>query len=297
VVDPFAPLIAPQRLAALLGDPDPAGRPVVIDVRWRLGGPPARPEHDAAHIPGAVFLDLDSELADPPGPAGRHPLPAPERLQAALRRAGIREGTRVVAHDDGDGAPAARAWWLLRWAGLPAGQVSVLDGGMRAWVAAGLPTTGEPSRPEPGDVIVRPGGMPVLDADGAAALARTGQMFDARVAARYRGETEPVDPRAGHIPGARNAPAADLLGPDGRWLPQSSLRRRLEALGMTGAADDQDVAEAGAYCGSGVTAAALVLAAERAGLRAPEHPIALYVGSWSNWSADPHRPAATGAEP
>jgi thiosulfate/3-mercaptopyruvate sulfurtransferase len=297
VVDPFAPLIAPHRLAALLGDPDPAGRPVVIDVRWRLGGPPARPEHDAAHIPGAIFLDLDSELADPPGPAGRHPLPAPERLQSALRRAGIRDGSRVVAHDDGDGAPAARAWWLLRWAGLPAGQVSVLDGGMRAWVAAGLPTTGEPSRPEPGDVIVRPGGMPVLDADGAAALARTGQLFDARVAARYRGETEPVDPRAGHIPGARNAPAAGLLGSDGRWLPVPFLRKRLESLGITGAAADQEVAEAGAYCGSGVTAAALVLAAERAGLRAPEHPIALYVGSWSNWSADPHRPAATGAEP
>jgi thiosulfate/3-mercaptopyruvate sulfurtransferase len=279
----------------------------VIDVRWRLSGPPARPDHDAAHLPGAVFLDLDTDLADPPGPAGRHPLPSPERLQAALRRAGVREGSSVVAHDDGDGVAAPRAWWLLRWAGLPAERVAVLDGGMRAWAAAGLPTTAEPSRPEPGDVTVRPGGMPVLDADAAAALARSGVLLDARVAPRYRGETEPIDPKAGHIPGARNAPAAELMGPDGRWLPPPVLRDRLGALGFPAAAEEADsteeadradaATEVGAYCGSGVTAAALVLAAEQAGLRPPERPIGLYVGSWSNWSADPGRPVATGAEP
>jgi thiosulfate/3-mercaptopyruvate sulfurtransferase len=277
----------------MLDVPDTAQRPVLLDVRWRLGGPPGRADHDEAHLPGAVFLDLDTELAGPPGPAGRHPLPAAGRLQEALRRAGVHEGSTVIAHDDGDGVVAARAWWLLRWAGLPAGRVAVLDGGYAAWVAAGLPTTAEPSRPEPGDVVVRPGGMPVVDADAAAALARDGVLLDARAAPRYRGETEPVDPRAGHIPGALNVPAADLVGPDGRWPAPEEVAQRLGAAGV----DDGSGAEAAAYCGSGVTAAALVLAAEHAGLRAPEHPIALYVGSWSNWSADPARPAATGAAP
>lgn len=282
-------LIAPSRLAELLAHPDPAQRPVVLDVRWRLGGPPARPDHDAAHLPGAVFLDMDTDLADPPGPGGRHPLPSAERLQGALRRAGVRDHSLVVAHDDAQGVQAARAWWLLRWAGFPAGRVAVLDGGFRGWVDAGLPTTAEPSRPVPGDVTVRPGGMPVLDADEAAALARTGVLLDARAPERYRGEHEPVDPRAGHIPRARNAPATDVLGPDGRWLPPAQLAERLR--GLLGAG------EVAAYCGSGATAAALVLAAEHAGLRTPERPIGLYVGSWSNWTADPQRPVATGATP
>jgi thiosulfate/3-mercaptopyruvate sulfurtransferase len=270
-----------------------AERPVVLDVRWRLGGPPGRGDHDRAHLPGAVYLDVDTDLADPPGPAGRHPLPAPERLQDALRRAGIHDGSRVVAHDDGDGVVAARAWWLLRWAGLPADRVAVLDGGFAAWMTAGLPTTDEPSRPEPGDVTVRPGGMPVLDADGAAAMARDGVLLDARAAPRYRGETEPVDPQAGHIPGALNAPAAELVGPDGHWLAPDVVAQRLAALGVT----DEGGADVAAYCGSGVTAAALVLAVEHARLRPPEQPIALYVGSWSNWSADLDRPVATGAAP
>jgi thiosulfate/3-mercaptopyruvate sulfurtransferase len=291
VFAPMDPLLAPSRLAELLADPDPARRPVVLDVRWRLTGPPARPDHDAAHIPGAVFLDMDTDLADPPGPAGRHPLPSVERLQSALRGAGVRDGSLVVAHDDAQGVQAARAWWLLRWAGFAAGRVAVLDGGFRGWVEAGLPTTAEPSRPTPGDVTVRPGGMPVLDADEAAALARSGVLLDARAPERYRGEHEPVDPKAGHIPGARNAPATDVLGPDGRWLPPAPLTERLAEL--MGAGER----EVGAYCGSGATAAALVLAAEYAGLRRPEQPIGLYVGSWSNWSADPQRPVATGAAP
>ncbi len=284
-------LLGPSQLAELLADPDPAQRPVVLDVRWRLGGAPARPDHDSAHVPGAVFLDMDADLADPPGPAGRHPLPSVERLQAALRKAGVCDGSLVVAHDDAQGVQAARAWWLLRWAGFPAGRVAVLDGGFRGWVEAGLPTTAEPSRPAPGDVTVRPGGMPVLDADEAATLAHTGVLLDARAPERYRGEQEPVDPKAGHIPGARNAPATDVLGPDGRWLPPAPLAERL-----AGAMGDGEP-EVGAYCGSGATAAALVLAAEHAGLRAPERPIGLYVGSWSNWAADPRRPVATGATP
>ncbi len=197
----------------------------------------------------------------------------------------------MVAYDDGNCSVAARAWWLLRWAGLPAEQVAVLDGGWAGWVDAGLPSTATPSRPVAGDLVVRPGGMPVLDADDAAKLAGSGVLLDARAAPRYRGDVEPVDPRAGHIPGARNFPSTDIVGPDGRVLPAVDVAGRFAELGATGDG------EVGAYCGSGVTASALVLAAEHAGLRAPEHPIALYAGSWSNWSADPGRPVATGVDP
>jgi thiosulfate/3-mercaptopyruvate sulfurtransferase len=283
------PLVSPADLAALL---DGQTQPVVLDVRWRLGGPPGRADHDAGHVPGAVFVDLDRELAGPPGDGGRHPLPEPGALQEVLRRAAVSRGSAVVAYDDDTGAVAARAWWLLRWAGLPPDRVAVLDGGYRAWVAAGLPVTAEPSRPAPGNVLVRPGGMPVVDADAAAALARDGVLLDARAGERYRGETEPVDPRAGHVPGAVSAPATAHLGPDGRWLPPAVLAERYAALGV--APDAGDVA---AYCGSGVTATAVVLALEHAGLRTPARPAALYAGSWSQWSADPRRPAATGAAP
>ena len=265
----------------------------MLDVRWRLGGPPGRADHEAGHVPGAVFVDLDTELAAPPGAGGRHPLPDPAVLQEVLRRAGVSQRSRVVAYDDDTGAVAARAWWLLRWSGLPADRVAVLDGGFRAWVADGLPVTTAPSRPAPGDVVVRPGGMPVVDADGAAELARHGVLLDARAGARYRGETEPVDAQAGHVPGARNAPATEHLGPDGRWLPPDVLARHYGALGVDPAA----ASGVGAYCGSGVNATAVVLALEYAGLRAPGGPAALYPGSWSQWSADPGRPVATGAAP
>ncbi len=277
---PASPLMSAERLAEL-------PEAVILDVRWRLGGPPGRADYDLAHIPGAVFVDLDTELADPPGPGGRHPLPDPARQQAVLRRAGVRADSVVVAYDDGNGAVAARAWWLLRWAGLPADRVAVLDGGWAGWVADGRPTTAEPARPAAGDVVVRPGGMPVLDADAAAALARSGVLLDARAPARYRGEMEPVDPRAGHIPGARNLPATDIAGPDGRVRPPADLARRFAERGAAGATP------VGAYCGSGVNAAALVLAAEHAGLPA----VSLYPGSWSQWSSDPNRPVATGADP
>lgn len=292
-----APLVTPGRLAALL-DAGEAGAPppVVLDVRWRLGGPPGRADHEAGHVPGAVFVDLDTELAAPPGAGGRHPLPEPAALQEVLRRAGVSRRSRVVAYDDDTGAVAARAWWLLRWSGLAAQQVAVLDGGFRAWVADGLPVTAAPPRPAPGDVVVRPGGMPVVDADGAAELARRGVLLDARAGARYRGETEPVDPQAGHVPGARNAPATEHLGPDGRWLPPDALARRYAGLGVV-PAGDPDAPDVGAYCGSGVNATAVVLGLEYAGLRPPERPAALYAGSWSQWSADPRRPVATGAAP
>ena len=208
-----------------------------------------------------------------------------------LRRAGVRADSVVVAYDDGNGAVAARVWWLLRWAGFPADRVAVLDGGWAGWVADGWPTTAEPSRPTEGDVAVRAGGMPVLDADAAAELARSGVLLDARAAPRYRGETEPVDPKAGHIPGARNLPATEIAGPDGRALPPADLARRFAQLGATGATP------IGAYCGSGINATALVLGAEHAGLRPPDDPVALYAGSWSHWSSDPSRPVATGADP
>ncbi|MDN5919568.1 MAG: sulfurtransferase, partial [Pseudonocardia sp.] len=231
---------------------------------------------------------------------GRHPLPDPAALQEVLRRAGVREDSTVVAYDDADGSVAARAWWLLRWSGLPAGRVMVLDGGFAAWTAEGLPLAGDDVPgvdrvPEPpparGDVVVRPGAMPVLDADGAAALGRSGALLDARAGVRYRGETEPVDPRAGHIPGARSVPFTGNVGPDGRWLAPDELAARFRTAGVT------DPAAVGAYCGSGVTASSLVLALEYAGLTSPDAPAALYPGSWSEWSSDPDRPAATGPEP
>ena len=272
------PLITPEALADALSA---RSATVVLDVRWRLGGPPGRQDYEVSHVPGAVYVDLDTELSAPPGAGGRHPLPDPEPLQEVLRRAGVREGGRVVAYDAGDGSVAARVWWLLRWAGY--GEVAVLDGGFAAWEAAGLPVTAE----EPpaltgeaaGDVVVRPGQMPVLDADGAAALARDGVLLDARAAPRYRGETEPVDPKAGHVPGALNAPSTGHVGPDGRWLGAAELAARFAEIGVTGEA------AVGAYCGSGVTASSVVLALEVAGITSAGKPAALYAGSWSNWCA------------
>ncbi len=286
----MAPLTSTAHLAEALSADEPADRPVVLDVRWRLGGPPGRADYDAGHIPGAVFLDLDAELAAPPGAGGRHPLPEPHRLQSTLRRAGIHDGSTVVCYDDADGSAAARAWWLLRWAGLAADRVSVLDGGYPAWVAEERPVGAEPPSGPAGTVTVRSGSMPVLDADRAAQLARNGVLLDARSPARFRGETEPVDPRAGHIPGARNAPAQQHLGSDGHWRSPAELAARFAELGLRAESD------VGAYCGSGVAASAVVLALEHAGLRGPERPAALYAGSWSDWCTDPARPVATGAQ-
>ena len=263
--------------------------PVVLDVRWRLGGPPGLGSYRAGHLPGAVFVDLDLDLSGPPGPDGRHPLPAPGDFQAAMRRAGVGAGRPVVAYDDGDALPAARAWWLLRYFGHGArgdGAVRVLDGGFRAWQAAGLPVTTAEPPVVPGDFTADPGQLEVLDAAGASALARAGVLLDVRSAERYRGETEPVDPVAGHIPGAVNAPATANVDADGRYLGPGQLRDQFAAVGVTAG---RPVA---AYCGSGVTAAQAVLALERAGIAA-----GLYIGSWSNWLADPARPVATGPAP
>jgi thiosulfate/3-mercaptopyruvate sulfurtransferase len=254
------------------------GETVLLDVRWRLGGPPGRDSYRQGHLPGAVFVDLDRDLAGPPGAAGRHPLPGPAAYQAAMRAAGVNQDRPVVVYDDADSTAAARAWWTLRYYGHSG--VRVLDGGYRAWTAAGLPvSTAEPD-PPPGDFTARPGHMPVLDAAGAAATARAGLLLDARTAERYRGETEPVDPVAGHIPGAVSVPTAGNVAADGTFLPPAQLAERF---GIAGAG------QVGVYCGSGVTAAHEVLALALAGI-----PAALYVGSWSNWIADPDRPVATG---
>jgi thiosulfate/3-mercaptopyruvate sulfurtransferase len=261
--------------------------PVLLDVRWRLGGPPGIDAYRAGHLPGAVFVDLDADLAGAPGPAGRHPLPEPASFQAAMRRAGVSDGRPVVVYDEADATAAARAWWLLRYFGHR--DARVLDGGFRAWTAAGgQVATGAGAEPVPGDFTARPGHMPVLDADAAAGLALSGALLDARARERYRGEKEPVDPVAGHIPGAISAPTTGNVGPDGRFLPAAGLRARFAALGV-GSDGPAPGGNVGAYCGSGVAAAHEVLALEIAGIAA-----SLYVGSWSNWVADPARPVATG---
>jgi thiosulfate/3-mercaptopyruvate sulfurtransferase len=258
-------------------------------VRWRLGGPPGRADYDRGHVPSAVFLDLDDDLSGPPGVAGRHPLPGADTLQRALRAAGVRDDRPVVVYDADNGSVAARAWWLLRWAGH--GEVAVLDGGFAAWTAEDRPVSSATAEPEPGGFTVRPGGMPVLDAAGAADLARGGVLLDARAPERYRGEVEPIDARAGHIPGARNAPFSGHVGDDGRWRPPAELAVRFADIGVAGGRP------VGAYCGSGVTAASVVLALEMAGVTGAAAPAELYVGSWSEWSGNPDRPIATGPEP
>jgi thiosulfate/3-mercaptopyruvate sulfurtransferase len=272
-------------VAGLIGTLIRSDPPTVLDVRWTLTGG-GRTDYDAGHLPRAVFLDLDADLAGPPGAGGRHPLPDPATLQVALRRSGVRAGHPVIVYDAGGAPPtgaAARAWWILRWAGLA--DVRVLDGGYAAWVAAGGPTTRTEPTPTPGDVTVSAGSLPVVDAAGAQTVAADGVLLDARVPARFRGETEPVDPVAGHIPGARNQPAADTVDASGRLHPPALLRERFQDLGVR---EDQPVA---AYCGSGVTAAQTVLALTVAGFRP-----ALYAGSWSEWITDSSRPVAMGEE-
>jgi len=279
------PLISVPELAAALQGGDP---PRVLDVRWRPGGPPGIDSYRAGHVPGAVYADLDSQLAGPPGAGGRHPLPDPADFELAMRAAGVRAGHPVVVCDEADGTIAARAWWLLRYHGhLP---VRLLDGGFRAWAAAGQEVSTEDAHPGAGDFGARPGRMPLLDATGAAAVARSGILLDARAPARYRGETEPIDKVAGHIPGALSAPTAENVTATGEFRSAGELRARFTALGVHfGPGDGLPV---GAYCGSGVTAAHEVLALELAGA-----PAALYVGSWSAWIADPENPVATGPQP
>ncbi|MGW4287357.1 sulfurtransferase [Streptomyces sp. NPDC004673] len=276
-------IITAPELAQELAGPTP---PTLLDLRWQLSAPDApafdaRAAYEAGHLPGAVFVDLNRELAAPPGPRGRHPLPDIAEFGVAMRRAGVSAGTPVVVYDGGQGWAAARAWWLLRATGNP--NVRVLDGGLTAWEG---PLSTETPAPAEGDFEPLPEPTGMLDADSAAALAGSGVLLDARAGERYRGEVEPIDRVGGHIPGALSAPTMENVGPDGRFLPAADLRDRFKALGVSGDAP------VGVYCGSGVSAAHEVLALAVAGI-----PAALYVGSWSEWSNDPSRPVAVGPDP
>ena len=256
----------------------------VLDVRWRLDRPDGRPDYLAGHIPGAVWVDLDSELASHGAPEeGRHPLPSLETLRTAARRWGLDDGATVIVYDDWDSLAAARAWWLLRGSGVA--DVRVLDGGLSAWRDAGFAL-------ETDDVVPRTGGITltamsggVLSTSAATRWIATGVLLDARAPERYRGEVEPLDPVAGHIPGARNLPAAAVVE-SGRFRDPDALRQVFAAVGAT---PDVPVA---AYCGSGITAAHTALAGAIAGIE-----VSVYPGSWSAWSNTPGLPVATGTEP
>ncbi|WP_203722550.1 sulfurtransferase [Paractinoplanes abujensis] len=267
-------LIGVEELYHRVAQPEP---PLLLDVRWALGDPDGRAHYREGHLPGAVFVDLDTELAGPHAPgAGRHPLPPIDRLQAAARGWGLTRGRSVVVYDNTGGLAAARAWWLLRWAGVP--DVRLLDGGLAAWRAAGHTEATGDARPRAlGDVVLRAGHLPTITADEAAGLPSRGTLLDARAGERYRGEVEPIDPRAGHIPGAVSAPTTGNLGADQLFRPAAELRERFAD--VTG--------PVGVYCGSGVTAAHEIVALAVAGIDA-----ALYPGSWSAWSSDPSRPVA-----
>lgn len=269
------PLISAGALAQLIG----RLAPTILDVRWQLATGADRDGYLEGHIPCAQFVDLDRQLADPPSRRGRHPLPTADRFTVEMRTLGVSASRPVVVYDAGPSTAAARAWWVLRYFGHP--QVSVLDGGLAAWVAGGGSFVGGPEPAPPGDFVARPGGMPVVEAKQAAAVARSGILLDARARERFEGRTEPVDPVAGHIPGARNRPTTDNLDADGRFRDDASLRAEFERLGVT------ERAPIAAYCGSGVTACHEVLALELAGYHA-----ALYPGSWSEWITDPDRPVA-----
>lgn len=279
-------LIQAEALAAQLGD----GRLRIFDCRFDLARPACgRSAYLDGHLPGAVYADLNADLSRAAMPtSGRHPLPSPDEFVARLRAWGVNQDSRVVAYDDGNGAYAARLWWMLRWLGHD--EVAVLDGGMRRWLQLGLPLTAE--RPEPlcGDFVARP--RPALAASADDVLAATAdpamRILDARAPERYRGEVEPIDKVAGHVPGARNHPFGLGLDPQGRFLPPDALRAAL-ATSLDGVAPERSIV----YCGSGVTACHVLLALEQAGLAGAQ----LYPGSWSEWSSDPARPVGTGASP
>lgn len=267
--------------AATLNERLAAGtRTVLLDVRWVLGDPHGHGHYLAAHIPGAVYVDMDTELASHGAPQdGRHPLPAEADFAQTVRRWGINAGDTVVIYDDAGSAAAARAWWLLGYAGLA--DIYLLDGGLAAWRAAKLPLAAGEERAEPGDAVVRFGAKETIDSDGAAQW--DGILLDARAGERFRGEVEPVDPRAGHIPGALSAPTTENLTADRTFLPAEQLRARFAGLGVS------EGAAVAVYCGSGVTAAHQIAALEIAGFTA-----ALYPGSWSAWSNQAGRPVETG---
>ena len=269
-------LITATELARLLAADEPV---TILDVRWQLGEPDGRAAYERGHVPGAVYVSLEDELSDHAvAGRGRHPLPSGRAVEAAGRRWGIRDGRPVVVYDDWNRAGSARAWWVLTAAGI--GDVRILDGGLAAWAAAGGALESGAVAPEPGDVTVRhddlyAGARPTLSAEQAMA---SGTLLDARAPERFRGDVEPIDLVAGHIPGARNVPSTGLLADDGTFLSDNDL---------TQLAGDKDTV--GAYCGSGVTASVVVAALATVGIDA-----ALYPGSWSEWCSDPTCPVERG---
>ena len=256
----------------------------MADVRWSLAGPPGADLYAEGHIPGAVFLDAAGELSSPGEGGGRHPLPSAAKLANVLGRSGIGDEHAVVAYDDAGGSIASRLWWLHRHFGHD-GRCAILDGGLGAWTDAGGSLTTDVPAYAPATWTPGAARDDVVDADEVAAMAEA-LVIDARAAERSRGEAEPIDPRAGHIPGAHSAPWPANLRPDGRFRSGPELRARYAALGAT----DRPVV---AYCGSGLNATHDLLALELAGMDGAR----LYAGSWSDWSSDPRRPVATGARP
>ncbi|CAN97081.1 thiosulfate sulfurtransferase [Sorangium cellulosum So ce56] len=280
------PLVDVAWLAAHAGDP----RVRVVDCRWYLGGRRGADEYARGHIPGAVHLDVDADLSSPAhGGPGRHPLPDAAAFAHVLARIGVTPGSVVVGYDDAGGAIAARLWWLLRYFGHPGGRV--LDGGLQAWTSAGHPlSTGAPTIAEAPAMDLAPGGAPVADKAAVDRLRRDSAavILDARARERYEGQSEPVDARPGHIPGARSAPFVENLGaPGGAFRERAELERRYRDLG---ALDAHTVV---CYCGSGVTACHDLLALATLG----REDAILYEGSWSDWARDAALPAARGPEP
>jgi thiosulfate/3-mercaptopyruvate sulfurtransferase len=271
------PIIDVSHLARLVERGDFA----LLDVRWSLGDPSGHDAYLASHLPGAVYVDLETELAAAPGPGGRHPMPPAEVFAAAMKRAGVTDQRQVVVYDGGSNMAAARLWWMLTDAGHRL--VRVLNGGYARWVSKGMPVEQGEVTPQPGSFVPEPGHRPVLDVDGVIHHLRGGgTLYDVRAADRYRGENETVDPVAGHIPGARSLPMSTLVNA-GKFIPRTELAVKMGHL------RPGDVLS----CGSGITAAAVMLAAEQVGIG----DLVLFPGSFSGWIADPSRPVATGVEP
>jgi thiosulfate/3-mercaptopyruvate sulfurtransferase len=283
----WSTLVSPERLSRHLDDP----RLRLFDCRHELAQPGAgREGYARSHLPGAVHVHLDTDLSGPKtATSGRHPLPDPDVFAAKLRGWGVDDESLLLAYDDANGTWASRFWWMTaKWLGHR--HVAVLDGGLRRWVALGLPVTSDlPSPRAPGHFTVRLDQSSTVDVSGAAAAARDPgrRVIDARAPERFRGEVEPIDSVAGHIPGAINHPNARIIAADGMFLSPAALRASFDST-----LQDASPAAAVAYCGSGVAACHLLLALEHAGLPGAK----LYPGSWSEWTSDPSRPVATGSD-